>query len=257
MLVKDKCRKTCLTFLPTRAALGSPAVGTDIPCACTKVHQRPEPGSGSGKRQRAAKAVRRSTPGVQPAPRTEVRPTTYGKKINQSDEERQQLKRWVIKKGSVGLCLLSRTPLTPRSRASRRPLRALWRRRGSGTLRASSPPATAAVPHPPCALSHTVSHSTPPPPKSPHTGTGRAHRPRLPRPPYAPRTGPGVRRGAGGGKRERPAGRTDAAGTQCAQAPPPRREGRDPRLGPMRPRPERDFLRGSRGGEPRRSGGDT
>lgn len=163
MLVKDKCRKTCLTFLPTRAALGSPAVGTDIPCACTKVHQRPEPGSGSGKRQRAAKAVRRSTPGVQPAPRTEVRPTTYGKKINQSDEERQQLKRWVIKKGSVGLCLLSRTPLTPRSRASRRPLRALWRRRGSGTLRASSPPATAAVPHPPCALSHTVSHSPPPP----------------------------------------------------------------------------------------------
>ncbi|XP_054241733.1 basic salivary proline-rich protein 4-like [Indicator indicator] len=76
---------------------------------------------------------------------------------------------------------------------------------------------------------------------SPRTGSGRS--------------GPRVRRGGGRREAKRPAGRTDAASTQCARVLPPRREERDPRLDPMRPRPERDFLRGSRGGEPRRSGG--
>lgn len=131
---------------------------------------------------------------------------------------------------------------------------------------ASPPPAPAALtaPH---ASSHSASHApTQPPPRLPHTEAGRAHRPRPPRrdrpaaTPAAPprRAGPGVRRRGGRREAKRPAERTDAAGTQCAQALPPRREERDPRLGPMRPRPERDFLRGSpRRGEPRRSGGDT
>lgn len=73
----------------------------------------------------------------------------------------------------------------------------------------------------------------------------------------APCPGRSVRGGAGGGKRSARRGRTDTACTQCAPALPLRREGRTPRSGPMRPRPERDFLRGSRGGELRWSGGDT